>query len=110
MAGSVERLSWDQAEWMACYATGRDLWKQTDYKPADVDTAQLYDGFSFQALAWIESLGFCEIGDGGKYIEGDRKSVVEGKSVSVRVDPGGRRIIKKKTKKQPKSKTTTNTK
>src|SRR3546814_19968200 len=28
---------------------------------------------------------------------GDRKSVVEGKSVSVRVDLGGRRIIKKKT-------------
>src|SRR3546814_14257556 len=27
----------------------------------------------------------------------DRKSVVEGKRVSVRVDPGGRRIIKKKT-------------
>src|SRR3546814_17557700 len=27
----------------------------------------------------------------------DRKSVVEGKSVSVRVDLGGRRIIKKKT-------------
>src|SRR3546814_12508327 len=26
---------------------------------------------------------------------GDRKRVVEGKSVSVRVDPGGRRIIKK---------------
>src|SRR3546814_14820390 len=34
---------------------------------------------------------------------GDRKSVVQGKSVSVRVDIGGRRIIKKKnrtTKKQ----------
>src|SRR3546814_20963762 len=30
----------------------------------------------------------------------DRKSVVEGKSVSVRVDLGGRRIIKKKTQKQ----------
>src|SRR3546814_16856937 len=28
--------------------------------------------------------------------QGDRKSVVEGKSVSVRVDLGGRRIIKKK--------------
>src|SRR3546814_13263743 len=28
----------------------------------------------------------------------DRKSVVKGKSVSVRVDLGGRRIIKKKTK------------
>src|SRR3546814_19927270 len=30
--------------------------------------------------------------------DGDRKSVVEGKSVSVRVDLGGRRIIKKKNK------------
>src|SRR3546814_19184551 len=31
-------------------------------------------------------------------MDGDRKSVVEGKSVSVRVDLGGRRIIKKKKK------------
>src|SRR3546814_20885295 len=31
---------------------------------------------------------------------GDRKSVVEGKSVSVRVDLGGRRILKKKTNKK----------
>src|SRR3546814_17203031 len=31
--------------------------------------------------------------------EEDRKSVVEGKSVSVRVDLGGRRIIKKKKEK-----------
>src|SRR3546814_5619762 len=37
------------------------------------------------------------IGTGiGELLEGDRKSVVEGKSVSVRVDLGGRRIIKKK--------------
>src|SRR3546814_11872108 len=37
----------------------------------------------------------------------DRKSVVQGKSVSVRVDLGGRRIIKKK--KQKKNKHHTNT-
>src|SRR3546814_16228946 len=30
----------------------------------------------------------------------DRKSVVSGKSVSVRVDPGGRRIMKKKKKQE----------
>src|SRR3546814_2752729 len=35
-------------------------------------------------------------GIGGR--EGDRKSVVEGKSVAVRVDLGGRRIHKKKNK------------
>src|SRR3546814_18594842 len=32
----------------------------------------------------------------------DRKRVVKGKSVSVSVDIGGRRIMKKKTKKSPK--------
>src|SRR3546814_16447780 len=34
----------------------------------------------------------------GDTTTGDRKSVVEGKRVSVRVDFGGRRIIKKNTK------------
>src|SRR3546814_16649269 len=33
-------------------------------------------------------------------VNADRKSVVEGRSVSVRVDLGGRRIIKKKKKDQ----------
>ncbi len=77
-AGTVERHSWDQAEWMACYPTGRDLWKQTDYTPADVDTAQLYDGFSFQAITWLEALGFCEVGEGGQFIEGGQRIALDG--------------------------------
>lgn len=78
MAGTVERHSWDQAEWMACYPTGADLWKNTDYKPSDVDTAQLYDGFSFQAIAWLEALGFCGIGEGGQFIEGGHRIALDG--------------------------------
>lgn len=78
MAGSVDRHSWDQAEWMASYATGRDLWKRTDYKPADVDTAQLYDGFSFLAITWLEALGFCEVGEGGRFIEGGKRIALDG--------------------------------
>jgi acetyl-CoA acetyltransferase len=78
MAGSVERLSWDQAEWMACYPTGADLWKRTDYTPADVDTAQLYDGFSFQTIAWLEGLGFCGLGEGGQFIEGGKRIALDG--------------------------------
>jgi len=78
MAGSVERHSWDQAEWMANYPTGADLWKQTDYTPADVNTVQLYDGFSFLALTWLEALGFCEIGEGGRFIEGGKRIAVDG--------------------------------
>jgi acetyl-CoA acetyltransferase len=78
MAGSVDRHSWDQAEWMASYATGRDLWARTDYKPADVDTVQLYDGFSFLALTWLEALGFCELGEAGHFIEGGRRIALDG--------------------------------
>jgi acetyl-CoA acetyltransferase len=78
MAGTVERHSWDQAEWMACYPTGADLWKRTDYKPADVDTVQLYDGFSFQAITWLEALGFCGLGEGGQFIEGGQRIALNG--------------------------------
>src|SRR3546814_15998303 len=39
----------------------------------------------------------------------DRKSVVEGKSVAVRVDVGGARIIKKKKNTKKENKRTTNT-
>jgi acetyl-CoA acetyltransferase len=78
MAGTVERLSWDQAEWMACYPTGADLWKHTDYKPSDVDTVQLYDGFSFQVIAWLEGLGFCAVGEGGRFIEGGKRIALDG--------------------------------
>ena len=78
MAGAVERHSWDQAEWMACYPTGADLWTKTDYTPADVDTVQLYDGFSFQAIAWLEGLGFCAPGEGGQFIEGGQRIALDG--------------------------------
>jgi acetyl-CoA acetyltransferase len=69
-AGSVERYSWDQAEWPSAYPTGRDLWASTDYKPKDVDTVQFYDGFAFQPITWLEALGFCDVGEGHKFIEG----------------------------------------
>lgn len=78
MAGSVDRHSWDQAEWMASYATGEELWKHTDYTVDDVDTVQFYDGFSFLALSWLEALGFCEIGEGGKFIEGGQRIALTG--------------------------------
>jgi acetyl-CoA acetyltransferase len=77
-AGSVERLSWDQAEWMASYPTGAELWKRTDYKPKDVDTVQLYDGFSFLTVTWLEGLGFCGVGEGGKFIEGGKRIARDG--------------------------------
>jgi acetyl-CoA acetyltransferase len=39
------------------------LWSRTALKPADIDMGQIYDGFSFNTLSWIEALGFCGIGE-----------------------------------------------
>lgn len=44
------------------------LWSQTDLSPADVDVAQLYDGFSIIAFSWLEALGFCKPGEAGAFI------------------------------------------
>jgi acetyl-CoA acetyltransferase len=65
------RPSWDQFDdltTMALRDAGRMLWERTDLTPADVDVAELYDGFSFIALAWLEALGFCPHGEGGRFI------------------------------------------
>jgi len=69
------RPSWDQ--WsdittMAARDAAAHMWSRTDLKPADVDTAQLYDGFSFLTLVWLEALGFCGKGESGPFIEDGR--------------------------------------
>src|SRR3546814_21025298 len=50
-------------------------------------------------LNWAEDVRFAAVGSPAiaELLGRDRKRVVEGKSVSVRVDIGGRRLIKKKT-------------
>lgn len=77
-AHAADRYSWDQPELMASYATGAELWKNTDYRPKDVDTVQFYDGFSFLALSWFEALGFCKLGEGGAFIEGGERISLTG--------------------------------
>jgi len=75
------RPSWDQFDdltTMAMRDAGAMLWKRTDLKPADVDVAELYDGFSFLALAWLEGLGFCRKGEGGPFIEGGKRIALDG--------------------------------
>ena len=54
------------------------LWERSDLSPSDVDIAELYDGFSFITLAWIEALGFCKRGEGGAFIEGGRRIALDG--------------------------------
>ncbi|WP_254205137.1 thiolase family protein [Nocardia alni] len=76
-----QRFSWDQQENLtAMAATGAagHMWSRTTLTPADVDVAQLYDGFSILTLAWLEAMGFCEPGEGGAYIEGGSRIALNG--------------------------------
>jgi acetyl-CoA acetyltransferase len=61
---------WDDLTTMALRDAGAQLWTRTDLTPADVDVAELYDGFSFITLCWLEALGFCGKGEGGAFIDG----------------------------------------
>jgi acetyl-CoA acetyltransferase/uncharacterized OB-fold protein len=63
---------WSDITTMAARDAAAHLWSRTDIRPGDVDTAQLYDGFSFLALAWLEALGFCKQGEGGAFVENGR--------------------------------------
>jgi acetyl-CoA acetyltransferase len=67
------RPSWDQFDDMTTMAA-RDaadsMWERTELTPADVDTAQLYDGFSILTMVWLEALGFCARGESGSFVDG----------------------------------------
>ncbi len=75
------RPSWDQFDdltTMASRDAGAMLWERTDLKPADVDVANLYDGFSFITMTWLEALGFCGKGESGPFIEGGKRIALDG--------------------------------
>lgn len=79
--GMFERATWDQRAditTMAAHDSAATLWQNTTMVPADVDMAQLYDGFSFLTVMWLEAMGFCEHGKVGDFIEGGERIAPDG--------------------------------
>jgi acetyl-CoA acetyltransferase len=75
------RPSWDQFDdltTMALRDASAMMWARTDLAVADVDIAELYDGFSFIALCWLEALGFCGKGEAGPYLAAGRPMAAGG--------------------------------
>jgi acetyl-CoA acetyltransferase len=69
----IERTDWDQSTLThepQVLGQAAHLWSRTTLRPADVDVAELYDGFSFNCLSWIEALGFCGIGEAKSFLDG----------------------------------------
>ncbi|WP_329320898.1 thiolase C-terminal domain-containing protein [Streptomyces sp. NBC_01262] len=77
----IERLEWDQSTLThepQVLGQSAHLWSRTSMRPSDVDVAQLYDGFTFNCLSWIEGLGFCGIGEGKDFLDGGKNIARDG--------------------------------
>ncbi len=75
------RPSWDQFEDLSTMPNrdaGEQMWTRTDLKPSDVQMAQLYDGFSWITMSWLEALGLCGVGESGPFVEGGERIARDG--------------------------------
>ena len=62
-------LHWTLDEMMRAGADiGKRLWESTGFSPADIDAPQFYDGFSPFIYFWLESLGFCPVGEAHRFV------------------------------------------
>jgi acetyl-CoA acetyltransferase len=56
-------------------------------KPADFQTVQLYDAFTINTILFLEDLGFCPKGEGGRFVSGG--AIAPGGSLPVNTNGGG---------------------
>jgi acetyl-CoA acetyltransferase len=56
----------------AATESGARAYTQAGVKPANIDVVQLYDAFTINTLLFLEDLGFCPKGEGGRFVEDGR--------------------------------------
>jgi acetyl-CoA acetyltransferase len=81
IGGSRGEGGWDQRPdypKMASTDAAAQMWGRTSLTPRDVDVAELYDGFTFLTLAWLEALGLCGDGEAGPFVEGGKRIALDG--------------------------------
>lgn len=72
----------------AAATSGPEAFAQAGVGPADIDTIQFYDSFTFTALLMLEDLGFCPKGEGGRFVE-DGTLRLDGGKLPLNTDGGG---------------------
>jgi acetyl-CoA acetyltransferase len=93
----TERISWDQGTIThepQVLGQSAHLWTRTGLRPADVDLALVYDGFTFNAISWIEALGFCGIGEAKDWLEEGKRIALDG---DLPVNPHGGQLSEGRT-------------
>lgn len=81
-AGKVD-LTFTGARW-----SGPIAFEEAGVKPGDIDYASIYDSFTITVLETLEDLGFCEVGQGGKFVSDGNLIAGQGK-LPFNTDGGG---------------------
>ena len=93
----MERISWDQGTLThepQVIGQSAHLWTRTDLGPDDVDVALVYDGFTFNAVSWLEGLGFCGFGEAEDWLDGGKRIALGG---PLPVNPHGGQLSEGRT-------------
>jgi acetyl-CoA acetyltransferase len=93
----IERVSWDQGTLThepQVLGQAAHLWTRTSLRPEDIDVALVYDGFTFNAISWLEALGFCGLGEAQEWLDHGRRIALDGE---LPVNPHGGQLSEGRT-------------
>lgn len=62
----------DDVTTTAAAESGPRAYAMAGLGPSDIDVVQLYDAFTINTILFLEDLGFCPKGEGGRFVEGGR--------------------------------------
>jgi acetyl-CoA acetyltransferase len=71
----------------AAAESGPKAYKMAGIKPADVKMASLYDAFTITPILFLEDLGFCPKGEGGRFVSGG--AIAPGGKLAMNTSGGG---------------------
>jgi acetyl-CoA acetyltransferase len=67
--------------------SGRQAYAMAGLTAKDIDVLELYDAFTINPILFLEDLGFCPKGEGGRFVEGGR--IAPGGELPVNTNGGG---------------------
>jgi acetyl-CoA acetyltransferase len=67
--------------------SGARAYAQAGLGPADIDVVQVYDAFTINTILFLEDLGFCPKGEGGRFVSSG--AIAPGGSLPVNTNGGG---------------------
>jgi len=71
----------------AAAESGPKAFRMAGLKPADVDMLSLYDAFTITPILFLEDLGFCPKGEGGRFVSNG--AIAPGGKLAVNTSGGG---------------------